>query len=101
LTVLADQREHLATTSKAGYEALQRIEQADQVLHEAYRGYQGKVAEVEFNKRKVDTKYLETLQNQRPQYAELGSRLMSAESRASQKQREVRARVGQLLKGAL
>ena len=101
LAVIADQREHLANTSKAGYEAIQRIEQADQVIHEAYRGYQLKVSEVELSKRKADTKYLEGLQNQRPQYAELGSRLMSAESRANQRQREIKARVDQLLKGVL
>lgn len=101
LSVLADQREHMATTSKAGYEALQRIEAADQMLHESYRGYQLKVSEVELAKRKADGKYIEGLQNQRPQYAELGSRLMSAEGKAAQKQREVRARVTQLLKGAL
>lgn len=99
LGVLADQREALAASSKAGYEAIQRIEQSDQVIHESYRGYQLKVSEVELAKRKADTRYLEGLQNQRSQYAELGSRLISSESKASQRQREVKARVDQLLKG--
>ena len=71
------------------------------LFRSAYRGYQLKVSEVDLAKRKADTKYLEGLQNQRPQYAELGSRLMSAESRANQRQREIKARVDQLLKGAL
>lgn len=101
LAVIANQREHLAQSSKMGYEALQRIEAADQTIHESYRGYQLKVSEVELAKRKSDAKYLEGLQNQRPQYAELGSRLMSAESRANQRQREIKARVDQLLKGVL
>ena len=101
LAVIANQREHLAQSSKMGYEALQRIEAADQTIHESYRGYQLKVSEVELAKRKSDAKYLEGLQNQRPQYAELGSRLISAESRASQRQREIKARVDQLLKGVL
>ena len=99
LGVLADQWESLAASSKMGYEAINRIEQANQTIHESYRGYQLKVSEVELAKRKADTKYLEGLQNQRPQYAELGSRLMSAESHASQRQREIKARVTQLLKG--
>lgn len=99
LGVLADQREALAASSKAGYEAINRIEQADAVIHESYRGYQLKVSEIELAKRRADTKYLEGLQNQRPQYAELGSRLISSESKATQRQREVRARVDQLMKG--
>lgn len=99
LAVLADQRENLAQSSKMGYEAINRIEQADALIHESYRGYQLKVSEVELAKRKADTKYLEGLQNQRPQHAELGSRLISSESKASQRQREIKARVTQLLKG--
>lgn len=99
LGVLADQREALAASSKAGYEAINRIEQADAVIHDSYRGYQLKVSEIELAKRKADAKYLEGLQNQRSQYAELGSRLISSESKATQRQREVRARVDQLMKG--
>lgn len=99
LAVLADQREALADSSKLGYESIQRIEQADQVIHESYRNYQGKVAQVELGKRKADTKYLEQLQNQRPEYAELGSRLIKAESRATQRQLEIKSRVDQLLRG--
>ena len=71
------------------------------MIHESYRSYQLKVSEVELAKRKADTKYLESLQNQRPQYAELGSRLISAESKSTQRQREVKARVDQILKGVL
>jgi hypothetical protein len=101
LSVLADQREALANASKMGYDAINRIEAADQAIHESYRSYQLKVSEVELAKRKADTKYLESLQNQRPQYAELGSRLISAESKSTQRQREVKARVDQILKGVL
>ena len=100
LGVLASQREALAASSKAGYGAIERIEKSDQAIHEAYRGYQGTVSAVELGKRKADTKYLETLQGQRLEYGELGSRLITAEAKAGQRQKEIKARVNQILNGS-
>jgi len=100
LDVRADQWEALAQFTEQGYQAIQRIEQADLKIHQAYRGYQGKVAEVDYQKRLADTKYAEGLHNLRGKYGDLHSRLTEADTKATVRSHAIQARVQQILRGA-
>jgi hypothetical protein len=100
LAVKADQHEALAETTEEGYQAIQRIEQADLKIHQAYRGYQGKLAEVDYQKRSADTKYAENLHQLRGKYGDLHSRLTEADTKATVRSGAIKARVQQILTGA-
>jgi len=100
LGVKADQHEALAASTEKGYQAIERIEQADLKIHESYRGYQGKVSEVDYQKRAADTKYAEGLHKLRGQYGDLQSRLTAADTKATVRAGAIQARVHQILRGA-
>lgn len=100
LEVRADQWESLAQSTQQGYQAIERIEQADLEMHKAYRGYQAKVSEVDFQKRSADVKYAEQLHELRGKYGGLRSRLAEADTKATVRTNAIKARVHQILTGA-
>jgi hypothetical protein len=100
LEVKASQHEALAASTEQGYQAIQRIEEADLKIHQAYRGYQGKVAGVDYQKRSADTKYAEKLHDLRGKYGDLHSRLTEADTKAVVRTNAIKARVQQILSGS-
>jgi hypothetical protein len=100
LEVRASQWEALAQSTDEGYRAIERIEQSDSKMHQAYRGYQSKVAEVDYQKRSADVQYAESLHNLRGKYGDLQSRLAAADSKATVRGAAIQARVQQILRGA-
>ena len=100
LAVKASQHEALAISTEKGYQAIERIEEADLKIHAAYRGYQGKLAEVDYAKRSADVKYAENLHGLRVKYGDLHSRLTEADTKATVRGNAIKARVQQILSGS-
>jgi len=100
LRVKADQLETIAVNTELGFQLIERIEESDLKIHKAYRGYQGKVAEVDYQKRSADVKYGEQLHQLRGKYGDLHSRLTEADTKATVRGNAIKARVQQILSGS-
>lgn len=99
LKVEAQQAKTMAAATKAAYSAIEAIEAADQVRHEAHYSYRGKVAEVNLAVKQAHGKYATTLEELRSGYAEVGRNHFQAAQEADVKVLAAKAAVDQLLRG--
>jgi hypothetical protein len=100
LTALAEQRAEIAQASEKAYKALESIEESDQRVHSANRGYRGVVAKQELLKKKADSKYLSGLNKLREGYGKAGAALLESRRQSDRRLETIEARTRQILKGA-
>ncbi len=94
LQQMAEQREADLQHSKAAYEALQDLENADTQIHLLHRNYQTTAANGELKRKQADTKYSQHLHAQRPAYADLTSGLGMTVEAMDARVKEIVQRVG-------
>lgn len=93
LKKLATEKAEGARQSQRAYKSLAKIEHSDAEVHKAQRKYEGKVADAELTKLRSNAKQARHLHALRPDYARLGIGLDRAESSATNRISELKAKV--------
>lgn len=90
---LAKEKTDGAQQAKRAYKAMTKIEEADAKVHKEHRKYEKSVADNELKKKRADVGLAKHLHGLRPGYARLGFGLEKAETNATARIEEIKAKL--------
>jgi hypothetical protein len=90
---LAKEKTEQAGQAKRAYKAMTKIEEADAKVHKEHRKYEKGVADNELKKKRADVGLAKHLHGLRPGYARLGFGLEKAETNATARIEEIKAKL--------
>jgi hypothetical protein len=89
----AKQKTQDARHAKRAYKSMSKIEEADAKVHKEHRKYEKSVASNELVKKRADVGLAKHLHGLRPGYAKLGVGLQNAETNATARIEEIKAKL--------
>lgn len=94
LVAVAKEKQITADQAVIAYDALERIERSDAKVHNRHRKYQGTVAKEELSKLEANAHLAAQLHGMRPKYEQIGQKVETAERKADNAIRSIRASYG-------
>lgn len=90
---LAKEKTEGAQQAKRAYKAMGKVEEADAKVHKEHRKYEKSIADNELKKKRADVGLAKHLHGLRPSYARLGFGLEKAETNATTRIEEIKAKL--------